>query len=143
MQPSGLHRLAQISERVDVQLGIKKLDALGPQTRQRRHGAKIARQLLLELVEQREVSGLADIGDLAGEILADAGQFRQIRLRRQHTAHALRQVSHGTGGAAVGAHAELVLALDLQEISGLVEHIGDLGVLDRHRSRSLLIEILS
>jgi len=33
---------------------------------------------------------------------------------------------------AVGAHAERVRALDLEQVGQLLEAIGDLGVLDRH-----------
>jgi hypothetical protein len=68
---------------------------------------------------------------------ADDRQFGQVLLRRQHAAHALRQTLDGARRAVIGAHAKLVLALDLQEIGGPVEPRRDFGVLHRHRSRHL------
>ena len=61
------------------------------------------------------------------------GSSDEIGFRRQQAADALRQTFDGTGGATIGAHTELVLALDFQEIGGLIEHRRDFGILYRHR----------
>ena len=44
----------------------------------------------------------------------------------------LRQALELARGAAIGAHAKLVLALDFQQFGGLVEHRSDFSVLHRH-----------
>ncbi len=50
----------------------------GSQSGKSRHVAEFARELSFQRVEQTEMPGLDDIGDLAGQILADPRQLRQI-----------------------------------------------------------------
>ena len=121
-----------------MQLIVDELDALGAEPRQRGHGGEIARHFLLQAVEHIETPALDDCLDLTGQILADAGQVRQVGAGGDHVAHVLGQVLHRAGGAAVGTYPEWVLALDLEQIRGLLEHGRDFGVLDRHRLARLL-----
>ncbi len=81
--------------------------------------------------------GLDDVGDLAGQILADPRKFREVRFRRQQASDALRQAFDRAGRAVIGAHAKLVLAFEFQQVGGLIEHRRDFGILYRHR-RDLL-----
>ena len=76
--------------------------------------------------------GLDDIGDLAGEILADPRQLRQIASGFQQASGRFRQTLDDACGTAVGAHAKLVLPPDLKEFGGLVEHGGDFRILHGH-----------
>ena len=77
-----------------------------------------------------------DVGDLAGEVLADAGQLGEIESPPSIGAHALWEALDGPRRPAVGAHPEWVLAPELEQIGSLVEHGGDFCVLDRHCTES-------
>ena len=90
-------------------------------------------KLALERREQVELAGLDDAGDLAGEILADPRQLRQVLAGLQQAGDALRQRFDHPGGATIGAGAKRVLALDLEKFGRLVEHLRDFGILHRHR----------
>ncbi len=83
-------------------------------------------------VQKREMAGLDDVSDLARQVLPDPGQFGQVGPNRQQVPHALREAFNGTGRPAVGAHAKLIVPLELEEIGSLVEHRRDFSVLDRH-----------
>jgi hypothetical protein len=47
----------------------------------------------------------------------------------------LRQAFDGAGRFAISAHTKLVLAFEFQQVSGLIEHRRDFGVLYRHGPR--------
>ena len=69
-------------ERADMQAVIEQLHPLGTEARQRCDRAEFARKLALQRFEHVEAARGDDGGDLAGEVLADAGQLRQILARR-------------------------------------------------------------
>jgi len=75
----------------------------------------------------REATGVGQFADFRGEILADAGKLVQAVGRQ--VGHALGAVSHRVGRRAIGADAEGVLALDLEQVRDLLEDPGDGGVL--------------
>ena len=134
MQPPAFDGAPQVVERAHLELVVEQLDALRPEARQRGHVAELTRHFLFQLIEQLEMSDFDDVGDLTGQVLADSRQFRQVGAGRQHAAHALRQAINGAGRAVISAHAKLVLALDFEQVGGLVEHRRDFGILYRHRS---------
>ena len=70
--------------------------------------------------------------DLGGEVGADAGQRVEIFAGGQHLGHVARQRADDARGLAVGAHAERVRRVDLEEIGELLELAGDLRVGDGH-----------
>ena len=72
------------------------------------------------------------ISALAGQILADPRQLRQIVSGLQQACDRLGQALDLARGTAVGADAKLVLSPNLEEFGGLVEHGGDFRVLNRH-----------
>ena len=78
------------------------------------------------------MSGLDDVGDLAGEVLADPRQLRQIASGLQQPANRLGQPLDDARGTAVGAHAKLVLSLNFKKFGGLIEHRRDFRVLHGH-----------
>ena len=131
-QPSGLDCLLKFIEGAHFQPVIEQLDALRPQSWESRHVAEFTRQLLLQLVEQAEMPGLDDIGDLAGEVLADPRQFRQIASGLQQSAGCLRQPFDDARGAAIGANTKLIFSADLQKLGSLVEQGRDFRILHGH-----------
>ena len=88
--------------------------------------------MALYLLEQRQFPGAHDGGDLAGEVLADAGQFLKVGARLDELRHAARVSADHPRGVAIGADAERVLLADLEQIGELLEHVRNLGVVDRH-----------
>jgi hypothetical protein len=136
VQSSSFHDAAEIIERAHLDLLVEKLDPFRPEPGEGGDLAQVTGELLLERVQEREMAGLDDVGDLAGQVPSDPRQFGEVRSRRQQISHALRQALDRAGGTAVGAHAKLILPLDLEEIGGLIEHRRDFSILDRH-SRSL------
>ena len=131
-QPPGLDGPPKVVEGTHLQLVIEQLDALRPESGKRRHVAEFAGKLLFQRVEQIEMPGLDDVGDLAGQILADPRQLRQIASGFQQASDRLGQALDRARGTTVGADAKLVLALDLQEFGGLIEHGGDFRILHGH-----------
>jgi len=60
-------------------------------------------------------------GDLAREVLADAGQLVEVLTGGHHVGHIARQFADQPRRLAVGAHAERIGALDVEQIGNLVE----------------------
>ncbi len=131
-QAASLGGAAKIFDRADAELVIKKLDPLRPKAGQGGDLAEVARQFVLERLEEIELARGDDGRDFAGQILANAGQFRKVLSGLQQARNALRQAFNGPRGAPIGARAEGIVALDLQKFRGLVEHCRDLGIVDRH-----------
>ena len=131
-QPPGLDGLTKVIERAHFQPVIEQLDALRPESGKRRHIAELAREFPFQGVEQTEMSGLDNVGYLAGQILADPRQFRQIASGLQQACDCLGQALDLARGTAVGADAKLVLSPDLEQLGGLVEHGSDFRILNGH-----------
>ncbi len=125
-------RLGELFRRLDLELLEDGLHPLGSQARYRGDVGKRLGRAAGDLVQQLEMAGLDQLGDLAGQILADARQLAQILSRRDHGGGGARKVLDRPRGVAVGAHAERVGALDLQQIRQTVEGRGDLGVVKGH-----------
>ena len=135
MQPPGLDGAAQIVERAHLELVVEQLDALRPEARKRGHLAKLAGQLASSAGRAASKCPVLTMSAiLPARSLPMPGSSERSASVRQQAADALRQAFDGAGRAAIGAHAKLVLALDFQELGGLIEHRRDFGVLDRHRS---------
>ena len=73
-----------------------------------------------------------DLADLAGEVGADAGQPGQVVAAFHQHARLLRQVAQDARGIAIGADAERIGPLDLQQVGDLFEDDHDVGVMHRH-----------
>ena len=131
-QPPNLGRLPKIVQRAHPELVIKQLDALWPQAGQRRHLADLARQGSLQSVQKLKMASLDDVGDLAGQVLADARQFGEVLPLTQHGPHALRQAIDCPCGPPVGADAKGIVAPELEQVSGLVEQGSNFSILDQH-----------
>ena len=133
VHPPGLDGASQIVERAHFELVIEQLDPLRSEAGKRGHVAKLAGKYFFQLFQQLEMPSFDDVGNLAGQVLADPRQFREILFRRQQVPDALRQAFDGAGGPVIGAHAKLVLAFDFEQVGGLIEHRHDFGILNRHR----------
>jgi hypothetical protein len=103
---------------------------------QRGHVAQLARQLFFEDSEEREMPGLDDVSNLTGEVLADSGELWKVISGGKQAANALRQALDDAGRATIGADTKLVLALDLEEFHGLIEHDRYFCVLHWHRRKT-------
>ena len=92
---------------------------------------RAARRRPRQLVEQAQLPGADDLADLAREVLADARDVGQPRgTPARHRPDGLRVLLDRPRGVAVGADAERVRALDVEQLGDLAEDARHLGVLD-------------
>ena len=130
--PALLRRLVQLRQRVDSEVVIKRLDALRSQAGYVQQFGDPGGQLLLEPLEQPAGSRLDDLADLAGEVFTDPGQLRQRLAGLERRRDVEPQVAYGPRRVAIGADAERIGLLDLEEIGDVLEHPGDVGIVDGH-----------
>ena len=72
-----------------------------------------------------ELACLAELLDVGGHAFADAGNFQQLLGLAEQGRDLLGRGLKGFGGAAIGADAKGVVAVDLHEIGGFVEDVRD------------------
>ena len=80
---------------------------------------------LQQLLMRAELAAAAQLLDVGGHAFADAGNLQQLLGFVDQCRDLLGQAFEGLGGAAIGADAERVVAIDLHEIGGFVEDVGD------------------
>ncbi len=68
-----------------------------------------------------ELAGVADLGEVVGHALADAGDLKKSFLIADEIRHLISEPVDGFGSVAVGADTERVLRVDLHEIGGFVK----------------------
>ena len=125
-------RLRQVVDGRHAEPLVQHPDALWAEARhgrQRRQGRRGPR---FDLIQRFQAARVADFSVLAGKVVPDARQLRQIGALGEKVRRRLGQVFDGRGGSAVGPHAERVGALDLQKFGDPVEEGGDVGVVDGH-----------
>src|SRR5919109_1619117 len=129
-------RLAQSLDRVDVQFVVEDARALGAEARHRpRHLDQPDRELGAQLLGRGRVAGLEQGDDLVLQRLADAWQQRGLAGERQR-GHRGRALPHRLGRGAVGDDPVDDRAVELVEVSELVQGRGDLAVGEvRHAAR--------
>ncbi len=124
---AGPRRGGQVVEAGDAEGRVEPRHGLRPHALQPQQVEHRGR----ELFEQGPVvGGGARVGELAnpgGQVLADAGDRAQLGVG--HPCDRVAGRRHGVGGGAVGADLERVLALDLEQIGDLAEHLRDRAVI--------------
>jgi len=127
-RPSG--RRQELFPAGDAQGRVQRAHALRTEPGDRQQLDQAARRVARELVDQREAAGAGDLGDLAGQVAADVREGGQVLARVQELVHGARQPAHAQRSSAVGAHAEGIRLLELEQVGRLLEDGGDLRVLD-------------
>ena len=127
-------RLLQVGEGADVQFGEEVVDPFRSQPRDLQQRFELGRDALLERFEGFKTAGFDDLADLLRQLLADAGQGGQVFTRDHHFGQGVRQRLDGARGVAVGADAEGVRFVDLEQVGDLQENGGDGVVADLHGS---------
>ena len=87
--------------------------------------------LLQQLGVQRDAPGLVEILQVRAHALADAGNFEQLLGFGNQRPDGLVERFDGFGGAAIGADAEGIVAVDLHQVGGFVQDGGDGLVVER------------
>ena len=128
------HRSPQIVEGSHPELVVELTHPFWAHPRQRRDRRKLARDFALEVVKRRKMAGLDDFGDLARQILADAGQRGQVLSGGEDVRDGTGQRVDRLRRAPIGAHAERVRALDFKQLGFLTEESRDFDVLYGHGS---------
>jgi hypothetical protein len=77
VQPPRFENTAQIVEGPNFELLVEQLDPLRPEPGKGGNLTELAGQLLFQRIEESEMAGIDNAGDLFSQILADAGKFRQ------------------------------------------------------------------
>ncbi len=125
-------RPVQLLDGLHLEVVVQRLDPLRPQAGNLQQFGDRRRQFAPQAVEQAAVAGVDDFADLGGEVVADAGQPRQVLALFQQRARLLRQFAQRARGIAVGADAERIGALDFEPVGDFLEDGGDVGVVDGH-----------
>ena len=117
------------------QRGVEHRDGLGAhagQAQQLQHGGLVPRE---QLFAQRHGAGGDQVADVGGHAFADAGDGEQglgVGVGRVSVRELRGLLLDGLGGAAVGAHAEGVGAVDLEQRGGFVQQAGEGDVVHRN-----------
>ena len=90
-KPSRREDAAEIVERAHLELIIQELDPLWPGPGDRRDLAELPSRSFFDDSSRSKCPVSDDAGDLSGEVLANAGELRQIGAGREHASDALRQ----------------------------------------------------
>ena len=93
---------------------VEQLDALGPEPGKGGDLTELARQLLFQRVEEIEMAGIDNAGDLFSQVLADSGKLRQVGSSREHASDALRQGFDDPCSATISAHTKWILSLNFE-----------------------------
>ena len=137
MDPARLRRGGEIIGTLDPELVIERLDPLGPERSQAQNLEQAFWHPPLGLFQQGEMAGAHDLPDLAGEVLADAVQLREVFAGRHQCRDLVREVADDARCVAVGAHPERVRTLDLEQIGEAVEDPRHVGVVYGHATACL------
>ena len=127
-----LGRLHQLLERLDVEVvpqGAYTLRSQAGNAQQRGYGG---RHLLALPFQELAFAGAHDLVDLLGEILADAGNVGECGALLDQGHEVRPQLADRARRVAIGAYAERVGALDVEQVGDLVEDGADGGVESGH-----------
>jgi hypothetical protein len=122
-----LRRLAEVLERLDMELLVDELHGLGPQARDLEQANEARRNLRPEPVVIGHVASRHELGGLVADRLADARDLRRVAgpVRGDEVD---RAAPDRIGRPVVGDRLERDLALDLEDVADLVEDPGEVAV---------------
>ena len=122
-----LGRLAEVLERLDVELLVDEADGLRPEAGDREQLDEARRDLRAEPLVVGHVAGRDELRDLVADRLADARDLRRVAgpVGRDEVD---RAAADRVGGAVVGDRLERDLALDLEHVADLVEDPREVAV---------------
>jgi len=127
---AGFRRRLQGLQRRDAERVVDLLRALRTEARYLEHLHQALRRLRRQLSQERQRARLENRADLAGEVAPDAREFVEATFCRYRRRGYAERLNRSRGGP-VGAHPELILALDLEEVGDFLENARDVDVLDR------------
>ena len=120
---------AQVVQRGDVQLVVELCRPLGPQARHAEDRQHAFGNLGQQLFEHRQRAGLDQRGHFLGQVLADALDVGQRPLGIGHdVGRRFGKIVDRPRRVAIGADAERIGALELQQVGNLLENGGDFVV---------------
>ncbi len=120
----GFPRVSQVGEALDLQLVVEQLDLLGAEPRNPQEGDESRAGLAAEVFISLEMPGRRELDDLRIEGFADPRLLLEGAVGDHLTQVARQRLKH-LGCLVIGAAAERVLPVDLQECPHLVEDLGD------------------
>jgi len=122
----------QLFDGLHIEIMVQRLDPFRSEAWNLQQFGYRRGELLTQALQQAAMSGGDDLADLAGEVGADAGQAGQVVAALHQYARLLRQVAQDARSIAIGADAERIRRLDLQQVGDLFENNGDVCVMHGH-----------
>ncbi len=132
--PVGPGGLLQPVEGRHSELFVDLADPFGAQAGHVHELAQLFGSLLADFVEERKGAGPDHGLDLLRQVLPDARQPGQVLPFPDQVRRASGEVRDGAGRAPVRPDPERVFTPDVKEVGDLVEDLGDVRVMDRHRA---------
>ncbi len=127
-----LERPAELRHRPDAQRGLQRLDALRAEAAHLQQLELFGRDVLPELAQKGYAAFEGQLSDGPGEILADARQVLQHRVRPGvHDGDGLGEGVDGSCGVAVGPHPEGIRLVEFKQVADFAQQAGDVGVGER------------
>ncbi len=123
----GLGRLAQLVERRDAELLPDPARGLRPERGQAQELGHAGGDLLLAPRQRLDLARVDDLDDLALDRLADPGQVLRVAVDRELRDRPGSRADL-VGRPSIREHAELLLAVELEQIGEQVELFGHIGV---------------
>ena len=114
---------------------MQKMDPFRSKSLEAQHVGESGRHLVLQFLQEIELTGQNDFRNFPREILADPGKPRQDLAPPDLVGEARGQALDRTCRAAIGADPKRIGILDFQQVSDLVEDGGDLAVRNRYGGR--------
>ena len=108
------------------------MHALRTKAGNRRQRSKGRRGARLDFCQGLKMPRVDDLGDLAGEVLADPRQPDQSLALGDHLCHALRQVLDGLSRATISSNAKWICPFDLKQIGNAPQRLCDARIVYRH-----------
>jgi len=131
-QASVPRRAMQLLRRMHLELAVERLHLLRPQPRDAQQLGNAGRRALAQLLAQLAGAAGRDLAHLRRQVVADSRQLRQRPAFGQLRGDVEPQAADQARRVAVGAHAERVAALELEQIGDFVEHARNVGVVNGH-----------
>src|SRR5690606_37040869 len=126
-----IDRLFEVIDGPDPELPVKPCRALRADALELRELRDGAGRLLPCLFESPQPAGPHEFGDVARDVVPDRRDLLEVGAPLDEVLERLRHLVDRPCGVAVRADAERVLALDLEQVGHLVQHVCDLVVLHR------------
>ena len=126
----------QLLQRFDLEILEKGLHPFRAEVRKAEKIGDARRKLPAKFLQGLHPSGLDRLDNFRREVRTDAGNVRQVLVAGQHVAQFAAQALNRPRRVSIGADAERIGPLNVEQIGDLIEHRRDFGIVNQHDSPS-------